>query len=115
VLVLNVWGSWCAPCKKEQPGLQRAYADTAALGVRFVGIDVRDSRTAARAHLRRFAVTYPSLFDRSSELIARLRPPPPAVPTTYVVDRHGRLAATVFGIVSYDALVAVIRRVAAEQ
>lgn len=114
VLVLNVWGSWCAPCKKEQPALQRAADATGPLGVQFVGINVRDSSTVApRRHAERYRVTYPSFFDPQSQLVARLRGVQ-AIPSTLVVDRSGRVAARIFGEVGYDDLVAVIRQVAAE-
>ncbi|HVF19001.1 MAG TPA: TlpA disulfide reductase family protein [Mycobacteriales bacterium] len=114
VVVLNVWGSWCAPCKKEQPELQRAADDLAADGVRFVGINVRDRTTGnALAHNRRYAVTYPSLFDPSAKLVARFRDlPPSAIPTTVVLDREGRIAARVLGATSYAELVDLARRVA---
>lgn len=114
VVVLNVWGSWCAPCKKEQPELQRAAVDLAPDGVRFVGINVRDRTTGnALAHNRRYAVTYPSLFDPSAKLVARFRDlPPSAIPATIVLDREGRIAARVLGATSYDELVDLARRVA---
>ena len=114
VVVLNVWGSWCAPCKKEQPELQRAAEDLAGEGVRFVGINVRDrTKGNALAHNRRFGVTYPSFFDPSARLVARFADlPPSAIPTTVVIDRDGRVAARVLGSTSYDELVDLVRRVA---
>ena len=113
VVVLNVWGSWCAPCKKEQPDLQRAADDLTASGVRFVGINVRDrTKGNALAHVRRYRVTYPSLFDPSAKLVARFRDvPASAIPTTVVLDRDGRIAARVLGATSYAELVDVARRV----
>jgi len=114
VVVLNVWGSWCAPCKKEQPDLQRAAEDLAADGVRFVGINVRDRTTGnALAHYRRYGVTYPSIFDPSARLVARFRDlPPTAIPATIVIDRDGRVAARVLGATSYDEILALVRRIA---
>ena len=113
VVVLNVWGSWCGPCKKEQPDLQRAADQLAPEGVRFVGINVRDrTRGNALAHNRRYDVTYPSLFDPSARLVARFDDlPPSAIPTTVVLDRQGRIAARVLGATSYDELVDLVRRV----
>ena len=109
-LVLNVWGSWCAPCKQEQPDLQQASAELEPLGVQFLGIAVRDSRTAAQAHLRRYAVTYPSFFDRGYQLVARLPVTLRAVPSTVLVDRDGRVVAVVHGIIDRQTLVDTARR-----
>lgn len=113
VVVLNVWGSWCAPCKKEQPDLQRAAVDLARDGVRFVGINVRDrTQGTPQAHVRRYGVTYPSLFDPSANLVARFRDlPPSAIPSTIVIDADGRVAARMLGATTYDELVVVVRRV----
>ena len=113
IVVVNVWGSWCAPCKREQPELNRAAADLAADGVRFVGINVRDRTPAnAQVHVRRYGVPYPSIFDPSAQLVAKLRDlPPSAIPSTVVIDREGRLAARVIGATSYDELVDLVRRV----
>jgi thiol-disulfide isomerase/thioredoxin len=114
VVVLNVWGSWCAPCKKEQPDLQRAFETLGPEGVHFVGINVRDrTKGNALAHYRRYGVTYPSFFDPSARLVARFADlPPSAIPTTIVVDREGKVAARVLGATSYDELVALVRRIA---
>jgi thiol-disulfide isomerase/thioredoxin len=98
VVVINIWGSWCAPCRKEAPELARLYAKTKPLDVRFLGIDIRDNKAAAQAFERHFGIAYPSLFDpagRSTtgfkQLAAR------AVPTTYVLDRAGKVAAVSIG------------------
>ena len=109
-LVINVWGSWCAPCKQEQPDLQAASADLAPIGVQFLGIAVRDSRTGAQAHLRRYAVTYPSFFDRGYQLVARMPVTLRAVPSTVLVDREGRVVAVVHGVIDRQSLVDTARR-----
>jgi len=113
IVVLNVWGSWCAPCKKEQPDLQRVATDLGSDGVRVVGINVRDrTKGNALAHVRRYNVTYPSLFDPSSRLVGRFDDlPPTAIPSTLILDRDGRVAARVIGGTTYDELVALVRRV----
>ena len=61
--MVNFWASWCPPCIREAPGLQRVWADYQSRGVQFVGVDVGDNRAAAQAHERRFGVTYPSIED----------------------------------------------------
>ena len=101
VLVLNFWGSWCGPCRSEQPGLQLAATQLAGKGVRFVGVDVRDQRAAALAYEREFKTFYPSLYDPSAALTARLRDQAPSFqPATLVIDEQGRVGATITGAVN---------------
>jgi thiol-disulfide isomerase/thioredoxin len=101
VLVLNFWGSWCGPCRSEQPGLELAATQLTGKGVRFVGVDVRDQRAAALAYQREFRTSYPSLYDPSAALTARLRDQAPAFqPATLVIDQQGRVGATITGAIN---------------
>lgn len=95
IVVLNVWASWCAPCRAEAPNLEKVWLDTMDDGVRFVGINTRDEPENARAFERRAGITYPSVVDRDGELLLAFRTtlPPAAIPTTLVIDREGRMAA----------------------
>ncbi|MBZ5736396.1 TlpA family protein disulfide reductase [Nocardioides sp. TRM66260-LWL] len=106
VLVLNVWGSWCAPCRAEAPDLSRIAAETAPRGVRFVGIDVRDNPAAARAFASNYAITYPSFDDQNGLVLAQFTGiiPVSAVPSTLVVDRAGVIRARVVGQVDGNTL-----------
>jgi thiol-disulfide isomerase/thioredoxin len=114
VVVLNVWGSWCAPCRAEAPDLVRAAKRLKAEDVRFVGINVREPGLAsARAFVRRFDVPYPSIYDEDgSELLAfRDTLPPEAIPSTLVIDEQGRAAARVLGTVDTGTLVGLVHDV----
>lgn len=100
VVVVNVWGSWCGPCVKEAPDLQRVWAQVGGTlsesgRVQFIGINTRDTTVNALAHERRFHVTYPSISDDEGRVLLALRGtlPPKAVPSTLVLDRRGRVAA----------------------
>lgn len=95
LVVLNIWASWCAPCRAEAPGLQNVYEDMRDDGVTFVGINTRDSDANARKFEQGFGITYPSLVDPDGELLLRFREtlPPNAVPTTLIVDQDGLMAA----------------------
>lgn len=106
VLVLNVWASWCGPCRGEAPILSRVAAQSAAEGVRFVGIDTRDTTGNAKAFVRSFGIPYPSLVDTNGQLLLAFRGliPLSGIPMTLVVDKAGGIAARVVGPVDYATL-----------
>ena len=112
-VVVNVWGSWCGPCRKEAPDLVRVARQTSAWGVHFVGIDTRDNVAAGRAFARRFHVPYPSLDDQDGRILAQFAGivPISAVPSTIVVDADGRVAARVVGPVDASTLTALLETV----
>jgi thiol-disulfide isomerase/thioredoxin len=115
VLVLNVWGSWCSPCRQEAAGLQAASVATKA-DAQFIGLNTRDASPAApEAFLRTQGVTYPSIFDPSGQSLLQLagQVPPSAIPSTLVLDRQGRVAIRVLGQVSEATLVDMVGEVAA--
>lgn len=115
VVVLNFWGSWCAPCRAEADDLQRVYAATKASGVQFVGVNVKDTQSRAKAYDVNFKVTYPSLFDPAGRVALQLKAAPPnAIPATIVIDRRGRIAAVFRKGMLSDDLRPVVDRIAAE-
>jgi DsbE subfamily thiol:disulfide oxidoreductase len=95
VAIVNVWATWCGPCRREQPALQRLYERYGDRGVSFLGINYRDDEAAARAWVVEFGVSYPSIVDRSGAFADDLEFL--ALPDTYVVDRDGRVRYAVFG------------------
>ncbi|MFM8896284.1 MAG: TlpA family protein disulfide reductase [Actinomycetales bacterium] len=113
VIVLNVWASWCAPCRAEAPVLERLWQEQAGQGVQFVGLDTRDSTAAALAFVDRFGITYPNIVDEAGLLQLQFRQtlPPQAIPSTVVIDAQGRVAARLLGKVSEASLRAVIDEV----
>ncbi|MBK8461968.1 MAG: TlpA family protein disulfide reductase [Nigerium sp.] len=115
VIVYNVWGSWCAPCRKEAPALEAAARATAGVA-QFVGINTRDLDPApAQAFVRAFDITFPSVFDPDGrELLAFGKHlPASAIPSTVVVDRDGRIAARVLGETTEATLTGLVADVAA--
>ncbi len=117
VVVFNVWGSWCPPCRAEAPGLQRVWEETRAKGVQFVGINTRDTVPAARAFERRFGITYPSVVDDDGRLLLAFRGslPPNAIPSTIILDSESRVAARVVGATTYEKLRRLVDDVLAEK
>lgn len=116
VLVVNVWASWCGPCRAEAPILAALSGKYASQGVQFVGVDTRDSDVNGEAFTKTFAIPYPSLSDRSGQLLLALSGslPPSAIPSTLVLDRQGRVAGRIIGPVTGSGLGALIERIAAE-
>lgn len=114
VIVLNVWGSWCAPCRKEAPDLAAASVSTKKVAT-FIGINIRDSDPApARAFVRAFKIPYASIYDPDGRELVKLADdlPPSAIPTTLVIDRQGRSAVRVIGTISKKSLIDIINDVA---
>jgi thiol-disulfide isomerase/thioredoxin len=110
VVVINVWGSWCPPCRKEASDLQAASAKTTDVA-QFLGVTSRDLQTAApRQFVRENKVTYPSIYDPSGQVLLPFSSvlPAIAIPSTLVLDREGRLAVRVLGPVSETTLVQMI-------
>ena len=116
VVALNVWASWCAPCRAEAPTLEEASREFADQGVQFIGLDTRDSDAAARAFVDRFDITYPSLVDRDGRLQLSFADslPPQAIPSTVIIDKQGRVAARALGAVSISDLRGLIEPLLAE-
>jgi peroxiredoxin len=106
VVVLNVWASWCAPCRSEAPALADVAADTRGKGVQLVGLVTRDSDAASRAFVDRFQLDYPHVIDSDGALQLQFREtlPPQAIPSTLIIDKQGRVAARVLGEVSAPTL-----------
>lgn len=110
ITVVNVWASWCAPCRAEAPLLQDFSVKRS--DVSFVGILTRDNLTSAASFVKRFNITYPTLIDDS--ILAKFRNSlvPNAIPTTLIIDAKGRVAARISGEVRFAQLDALLKKVA---
>ena len=116
VVVLNVWASWCEPCRDESPLLAKVATATRGAGVRFVGIDEQDRAEAARAFAASAGADYPHLVDSAGSLLASLRiVPSSGIPSTLVLDRRGEVAARVIGPVDAATFEQLVRSVTGSQ
>jgi peroxiredoxin len=95
VVVVDFWASWCDPCREELPVLERFYAAHRDSGLEILGVNIDESRADADELLRRLPVTFPVLYDTDQHVVSRWQPP--KMPTSYVVDRDGRIAAVQAG------------------
>ena len=104
-VIVNVWASWCAPCRAEMPLLQRT-ASSGRGDVVILGVASKDSRGPAGEFMEEFGVTYPNVFDQSGEIRRRLRLR--GFPTTYVFASDGVLRSTIVGGLTEQRLAAII-------
>jgi thiol-disulfide isomerase/thioredoxin len=100
-VVVNVWASWCGPCRNEAPALADAAAEYGDR-VRFLGIDVLDTRADARAFIEEFDWPYPSIFDRTGSIRDRLGIV--GQPATVFYDASGNVTDTYPGSIPADQL-----------
>lgn len=115
MIVLNVWGSWCAPCRAEASELVAATKQLP--DVQFLGINTRDlDPVPAQAFERAFELPYPSFYDPDGSLLLGFgQVPPNAIPSTIVLDESGRVAARMLGEITTITLMGVIEDVRATQ
>jgi thiol-disulfide isomerase/thioredoxin len=115
VVVLNIWGSWCGPCRAEAPGLEYVQQQVAPLGATVLGLDVRDDRQAAQDFVRDRGLTYDSIYDNPGRVLAQLRGyPRNTVPSTVVLDKQHRVAAVYLTAIQVADLIPLVQRLAAE-
>jgi thiol-disulfide isomerase/thioredoxin len=116
VVVVNIWGQWCGPCRTEAPEMQTVYQQTSSSGVQVLGIDVRDdSRQAAQDFMRGRSLTYPSIYDPSGRSLLQLSGyPRNIVPSTIVLDKQHRVAAVFLRELLATDLLPVVQRLVAE-
>jgi thiol-disulfide isomerase/thioredoxin len=110
--VVNVWASWCAPCRAEAPtlaALANKYTDVA-----FIGILTRDNPATAEAFQRRFKLPYPTIIDDSILIGFKGSLPANAIPSTVILDKKGNVAARISGAVTVAALTDLIEKVSKE-
>ncbi|GHE97935.1 cytochrome c biogenesis protein [Amycolatopsis deserti] len=116
VVVINIWGQWCAPCRTEAPELEKLYLAHQAKGVQVLGLDVRDDdRSAPRDFVRNRQLTYPSIYDPPGRSLLQLSGyPRNVVPSTIILDKQQRVAAVYLRSILASDIEPVVQRLAAE-
>ena len=107
VTVINVWGSWCTPCREEAADLAETYQKFKGKGVQFLGINTRDDNASALTYQQYFKIGYPSLQDPDETLVLDLKQiiPATSVPATVIVDASGKVAVRCLGAVTEPELI----------
>ncbi|BCY05099.1 hypothetical protein L3i22_001870 [Actinoplanes sp. L3-i22] len=113
VVVVNFWGSWCAPCRAEAADLEKTYQATKPKNVTFLGINSRDDRDSAKA-FEKGRVTYPSIYDYDGDVALKFDVTQTSTPATLILDRQGRIAVALRRSTTVAELQPLVERVAAE-
>lgn len=113
VVVVNFWGSWCAPCRAEAADLEKTYQATKSKNVTFLGINSRDARDSAKA-FEKGRVTYPSIYDFDGDVALKFDVTQTSTPATLILDRQGRIAVALRRSTTAGELQPLVERVAAE-
>lgn len=116
VVVVNFWYASCPPCRTEAPWLEELAQQFAQDEVTFVGVNIRDDAATALAFARTFEISYPSILDTDAAVMTAFagQASPAAVPTTVVLDREGRPASRIIGLIDRDVLETLIVTALAE-
>ena len=102
VTLVNLWASWCAPCRSETPALERLFEEDRGRGLIVLGIDQGESADAASAFVRQMGLTYPILVDEGQQYGRAYAAV--GLPTSIVVDRSGHIVRGIDGELSIDQM-----------
>jgi len=110
IIVLNVWASWCAPCRAEAPALEEVATQYLDQGVQLIGLNTRDSQASAQGFIKNYGVSFPSIVDTDGrlQLLFNDTLPPQAIPSTIVIDSNGMVAARALGAVDASTLSGIV-------
>ncbi|KOV70736.1 TlpA family protein disulfide reductase [Streptomyces sp. MMG1121] len=119
VVVVNVWGSWCSPCREEAQYFAKVSRQYEGKGVQFVGINTRDTSTTPAVNFEKEnGIGYPSLYDPTGKLMLRFKKGtlnPQLIPSTLIIDKQGKVAARALEALDDTALLKMLKPVLAEK
>ncbi|MCB1736264.1 MAG: TlpA family protein disulfide reductase [Gammaproteobacteria bacterium] len=100
VTIVNFWATWCPPCRREMPSMQRAWEELRDHGVIMLAIDVGEDEETVFQFTADYPVEFPLLFDLDSKVVQAY--PVKGLPTTYIIDKQGRIAFQAIGGRDWD-------------
>jgi len=100
VVILNFWATWCPPCRAEMPSMETLYKNFNAQGLEILAVDIGEDSPTVQKFVRSSGYTFPILLDSSKRIssIYGIK----AIPTTYIIDREGKIIGRVIGSIKWD-------------
>lgn len=95
VVAVNFWATWCPPCRKELPSMQKTYLALKKSGFRIIGVNVGEDWDTVTSFLNNFSLTYPIVLDTDSSAMQKWNII--GLPTTFIVDKEGRIIYQIAG------------------
>ncbi|MBM2831225.1 MAG: ccmG [Dehalococcoidia bacterium] len=105
-VVINFWASWCPPCREEAPILEEVWQRYRDKDVTFIGVDIQDTETDARAYIKEFGITYPNGPDLGGKITIDYGVS--GIPVTFFVNRQGMIVSRWVGAINESILVSRI-------
>jgi cytochrome c biogenesis protein CcmG, thiol:disulfide interchange protein DsbE len=112
VVLINVWASWCVPCRVEMPAIQAAYDQYREQGFTVLAVNLQEDPTTVRAFMREFNLTFPALLDRDGQVSMAYRAS--ALPSSYFIDRRGVVRTVYRGPMSRTVIDGTVQQLLAE-
>lgn len=114
ITILNFWATWCPPCKREMPSIQRLYEQMQGTDFQIVAISAGENKSTVANFIQTNKYTFPVYLDEKGSVSASFASQ--GIPTTYIVDKSGKIVAGIVGSHEYDSseLISVLKGLAAQ-
>ena len=100
VVILNFWATWCPPCRAEMPSMETLYQRFKNQGLEILAVDLGEERSEVQQFINNNRYTFPVLLDLDGKNITRYGVS--GIPTTYILDREGKIIARIVGSIQWD-------------
>ena len=101
VVFLNFWATWCPPCRREMPSMERLYKQLKDRGLVILAVDMQESEKLVKAFISEFSLSFPALLDLNGDIssLYGIR----GLPTTYIIDREGMIIGKAVGPIDWSS------------
>jgi len=100
VVLLNFWATWCPPCRAEMPSMETLHQRFSAQGLEILAVDVGEDALIVQRYIKSGGYTFPILLDSNSKVSSVYGIE--AIPTTYIIDREGKIIGRIVGSIAWD-------------